>query len=406
MNDDQPGGRSPALIFIFVTVLIDAIGFGIVLPVLPGLIQVLTGEDLSQASIYGGWMAFVFAVVQFFCAPILGALSDRFGRRLVLLASLFVFGVDYLIMGFAPTLTWLFIGRALAGATGAAYMPAYAYMADISPPEKRAQNFGVLGAAFGFGFIIGPALGGLLGTLGPRAPFIAAGLLALANFAFGFFALPESLPLSSRRAFEWKRANPVGTLIQLRKYPMVFGLAGAMFLWQLAHQSLPNVWSFYTMYKFGWSPAAVGYSLAFVGVIMAISQGFLTGKLIPRMGERRAVLLGLVFGAACYAGYAFATAGWMLYASMLLWFLGAAVYPSMNALMSQQIPPNGQGELQGGLASLLSLSAILGPPLMTGLFGYFSAPGAPVHFPGAAFLCAALLVCISLVLCLRSVRAR
>src|SRR5215510_5527105 len=205
------------VVFILVTVLVDAIGFGVILPVLPDLIMKLSGEGLSGASVYGGWLWFAYAVMQFFCAPVLGNLSDRFGRRPVILFSLFALGIDYLIMGLAPTITWLFVGRTIAGMAGASYTPAYAYLADVSPPERRAQNFGLIGAAFGAGFILGPAIGGLLGTIGPRAPFFAAGVLALSNFTFGFFALPESLPPQSRRAFDWKRANPLGTLIQIRK---------------------------------------------------------------------------------------------------------------------------------------------------------------------------------------------
>ena len=391
-----------ALAFIFFTVLVDSIGYGIILPVLPSLISALTGKSIADASIDGGWLAFAFAATQFFFAPILGNLSDRFGRRIVLLASMLCFGVDYLIMGFAPTLAWLFVGRVIAGAAGATFTPAYAYVADISPAEKRAANFGLMGAAFGIGFILGPAIGGALGMFGPRAPFVAAGALALGNFAFGYFVLPESLPVSSRRRFEWKRANPAGTLIQIRKYPVVFGLAGAVFLWQLAHQALPNTWSFYTMVKFGWSPAMVGASLAVVGIVMALSQGFLTGRIVKRFGEMRAAMIGLVCAAVCYAGYAFATQTWQMFAWMLPWALVGAAYPSLNAMMSHQVPATAQGELQGGVASLMSLSSIIGPPLMTGLLGYFSS-GRTVYFPGAPFLCAALLVCASLVLCLRSV---
>ncbi|HZP13142.1 MAG TPA: TCR/Tet family MFS transporter [Nevskiaceae bacterium] len=391
-----------AFTFIFITVLVDSIGYGIVLPVFPSLISALTGKSIAAASIDGGWLAFAFAATQFFCAPVLGNLSDRFGRRVVLLGSLFCFGIDYLIMGFAPTLGWLFVGRVIAGAAGATFSPAYAYVADISAPEKRAGNFGLMGAAFGMGFILGPAIGGALGMLGPRAPFVAAGVLALANFTFGYFALPESLPLSSRRAFQWKRANPLGTLIQIRKYPVVFGLAGAVFLWQLAHQALPTTWSFYTMVKFGWSSAMVGASLAVVGVIMALSQGFLTSRIVNRFGELKAAVIGLVFAALCYSGYALASETWQMFAWMLPWALVGAAYPSLNAMMSQQVPATAQGELQGGVASLMSLSSIIGPPLMTGLLGYFSMPQAPVHFPGAPFLCAALLTFGSLVLCLRA----
>ena len=273
-----------AVIFVFIAVLIDSIGFGIVLPVLPQLIVELTGVRMGPAAAYGGWLSFAFAVVQFFCAPILGNLSDRFGRRPVLLSALFALGLDYLIMGVAPTIGWLFFGRIVAGITGASWTPAYAYIADVSSPEKRAQNFGLLGAAFGLGFIIGPLVGGLMGIIGPRAPFFAAAGLALLNSAFGFFALPETLPPESRRPFVWSRANPLGTLLQLRKFPLVLWIAAAMFLWQLAHQVLPSVWSFYTILKFNWSTAQVGYSLAAAGIIMVIGQGVLTRVLIRGSG--------------------------------------------------------------------------------------------------------------------------
>jgi DHA1 family tetracycline resistance protein-like MFS transporter len=392
-----------ALTFIFVTVLVDAIGFGIIIPVLPELIMELSGEGVSAAARYGGWLAFVFAVMQFLCAPILGALSDRFGRRLVLLFSLFSFGVDYLIMGFAPTLAWLFVGRTLAGMAGASFSPANAYIADVTPKEKRAQSFGLVGAALGMGFIIGPALGGLLGALGPRAPFFAAAGAAFANFSFGLFVLPESLPAERRRPFTWARANPAGTLAQIRKVPSVYGLMGALFLWQLGHQALPSTWSFYTIYKFGWSEAAIGASLAFVGVIVAISQGVLTRVLIPRLGgERRAATAGLMAGSLVYIGYAFATRGWMMYVCMLPWFLAGMTYPSINGLMSRQVDADSQGELQGAIASVYGLASIVGPPLMTQLFGRLSGPGAPIEFPGAAFLCAGLLAAAALVLFLRA----
>ena len=385
-----------AIFFIFVTLLIDSIGFGIILPVLPALIMQLTGEGLGAAATYGGWLAFVFAAMQFFCAPLLGNLSDRYGRRPVLLFSMLALGLDYLVMGFAPRLEWLFIGRVVAGVAGATYAPAYAYIADVSPPEKRAQNFGLVSAAFGVGFILGPAIGGLLGTLGPRAPFFVAGGFALLNVTFGFFALPESLPSEARRPFQWSRANPLGTLRQMRKYPIVLGLASAAFLWQLGHQVLPSVWAFYTMLKFDWSSAGVGYSLAASGAVMAISQGLLTRKLIPALGgERRAAMVGLIAGILVYLCYAFATQGWMVYVGILGWSIGALTWPAINAVMSQEIPASAQGELQGGMASLGSLSAILGPPMMTQLFGYTTGDAAPVHFPGAPFLLAAILALFS-----------
>ena len=401
---NKPPAARTTVLFIFIAVLVDVIGLGIIVPVVPGLVMELTGEGVSRAAIYGGWLYFTYAIMQFFCAPVLGNVSDRVGRRPVILFSLFALGVDYLIMGFAPTLLWLFIGRALAGIAGASFIPAYAYLADVSPPEKRAQNFGIVGAAFGLGFIIGPAVGGMLGEIGLRIPFFAAAGLALANVTFGYFVLPESLPVESRRAFDIRRANPLGALGHLRKYPMLPALAGAVFFWQVGHQVLPSTWAYYTMFKFHWSEAAVGASLAFVGLVMATSQGLLTRVVVPSLGERRTAVIGLVCAICAYAFYAFATRGWMMYAGMLAWLMAGLVYPSMNAIMSQQVPANAQGELQGAVASLYSLAAVLGPPLMTQLFGHFSATTSSIYFPGAAFLCAAFLMVVSGVLLVRALR--
>jgi DHA1 family tetracycline resistance protein-like MFS transporter len=400
----RTAGRG-AFVFIFVAVLVDSIGFGIILPVLPRLIMQLTGVSVDRAAVYGGWLSFVYALMQFFCAPVLGNLSDRFGRRPVLLFALLALGCDYLIMGFAPVIAWLFVGRMIAGVAGASFTPAYAYVADITAPAQRAQNFGLMGAAFGIGFIVGPAIGGLLGGLGPRAPFFAAGAIALANTALGYFALPESLPQELRRPFHWSRANPLGTLVQIRRYPAVTWLLGALFLWQLGHQVLPSTWAFYTISKFHWSSAEVGYSLAFVGLVMAVAQGVLTRVLIPWIGgERRAAAAGMAAGLLAYVGYAFVTQGWMMYVVALSTFLFALTYPSMNALASQQIPANAQGELQGAVACLYSLSSILGPPLMTQVFGHFSARSAGVYFPGAAFLTAAVLTAGCALLFARAMR--
>ena len=400
----RKAGRG-AFVFIFVAVLVDSIGFGIILPVLPRLIMQLTGVSVDRAAVYGGWLSFVYALMQFFCAPVLGNLSDRFGRRPVLLFALLTLGCDYLIMGFAPVIAWLFVGRMVAGVAGASFTPAYAYVADITEPARRAQSFGLMGAAFGIGFIVGPAIGGLLGGLGPRAPFFAAGAIALANTALGYFALPESLPQESRRPFHWSRANPLGTLLQIRRYPVVTWLLGALFLWQLAHQVLPSTWAFYTISKFHWTSAEVGYSLAFVGLVMAVAQGLLTRVLIPWIGgERRAAAAGMAAALLAYVGYALATHGWMMYAVSLTTFIFALTYPSMNALASQQIPANAQGELQGAVASLYSLSSIVGPPLMTQMFGHFSARSAGVYFPGAAFLTAAVLTAGCAILFARALR--
>jgi DHA1 family tetracycline resistance protein-like MFS transporter len=380
-----------ALIFVAITVLLDTIGFGLIMPVLPALLVELTGKDVSQAAIYGGWLSFVYAAMQFLCAPVLGNLSDRYGRRPVLLFAVGALGLDYLVMGLAPTLGWLFLGRTLAGIAGASFTPAYAYVTDVSPPEKRAQSFGMISAAFGVGFILGPALGGLLGGLGPRAPFFAAASLSLANFFYGAFVLRESLAPERRRAFDWKRANPLGTLLQMRRHPVVLGLLGALFLWMVAHQVMPATWAFYTKLRFGWSEAKIGASLALAGAVMAFSQASLLRLLVPRIGERRAALIGITIAAVGYLGYATATAGWMMFAWLGTWFFGAMVMPTTNAYMTHRISADAQGELQGAVACLFSLSSIVGPPLMAHLFGRFAAPGAAVSVPGAAFLAAASL---------------
>jgi DHA1 family tetracycline resistance protein-like MFS transporter len=401
----RPLGGKSALFIVFVTVLVDSIGFGIILPVLPRLIVQLTGVTVDRAAAYGGWLSFVYALMQFFCAPVLGNLSDRFGRRPVLLFALLALGCDYLIMGFAPAIGWLYVGRMIAGCAGASFTPAYAYVADITEPAKRAQSFGLMGAAFGIGFIAGPAIGGLLGSFGPRAPFFAAAAIALANFGFGSLMLPESLPRESRRKFDWARANPLGTFRQIFRYPAVTWLLGAMFLWQVGHQVLPSTWAFYTIARFNWSSAEVGGSLAFVGLVMAVAQGVLTRVLIPWFGgERQAALAGMAAAVLAYLGYAFATQGWMMYVVSLTTALFALTYPAMNALASQRIPANAQGELQGAVASLYSVSSILGPPLMTQVFGHFSAPAARVHFPGAAFVAAAMLTVACAVLFAKAMR--
>jgi DHA1 family tetracycline resistance protein-like MFS transporter len=390
----RPGKQ--AIVFIAITLLLDTIGFGLIVPVLPKLLVHLTGEDVSHAAIHGGFLSFLYATMQFLCAPVLGGLSDRFGRRPVLLYAIGALGLDYLIMGTAPTLGWLFLGRAISGMAGASFTPAYAYVADISPPERRAQNFGVVGAMFGLGFIIGPALGGLLGHFGPRAPFFAAATLCLLNFCYGIFVLPESLAPERRRSFDWKRANPFGTFRQMQKHPVVLGLLGALFLWMVANQVFPSTWSFYTKLRFGWSEAMIGGSLALVGAVMVTSQMTVLRFLVPRLGERRVALLGITIAAVGYAGFASATAGWMMFAWLTTWFFGAIVFPVTNALMSHRIAPEAQGELQGAVAGLASLAAIVGPLLMTQLFGRFTRPNAPVHLPGAAFLAASLLTLICL----------
>ena len=398
--------RKHGLIFVAITVLLDTIGFGLIVPVMPRLLVELTGDTVSGAAVDGGWLAFAYAATQFIFAPVLGNLSDRFGRRPVLLAAIGALGIDYAIMGVAPTIGWLFVGRTIAGVAGASFTPAYAYVADISPPEKRAQNFGVVGSMFGIGFIAGPAIGGLLGGLGPRAPFFAAALLSIINFVYGAIVLPESLPPEKRRPFEWSRANPLGTLRQVRKYPVVLGLLIALCLWMLGHQVMPSTWSFYTKLRFDWSEAKIGVSLATVGVVMAFSQTTLVRFVVPRIGERRAALIGISIAIVGYIGYATATQGWIMLAWLATWLFGAIVMPTTNALMSHRIPADAQGELQGAVASLYSLTSIVGPPLMTQLFGHFSAADASPRIPGAAFFAAAILASGCLVIYAAVTRVR
>ncbi len=398
--------RPAAVGFIFVTLLIDVIGFGIIIPVMPKLITELTGETLSHASRIGGWLMFSYALMQFLCASVLGGLSDQFGRRPVLLFSLFGFGVDYIFLACAPSIGWLFVGRILAGILGSSFTTGAAYIADVSTPEKRAQNFGMIGAAFGLGFIIGPVLGGLLGQFGSRIPFFAAAGLALINWLYGFFILPESLSPQNRRPFDWKRANPVGTLLQLRKYPVISGLVVSLILLYIASHAVQGTWSFYTMEKFKWNEAMVGYSLGFVGIISAIVQGGLIRILIPKLGQERGVYVGLALYCIGLVLFAFASQTWMMFAFCIPYCLGGIAGPSLQGIISTQVTPSEQGELQGGLTSLMSATAIFGPPLMTGLFSHFTGPHAPVYFPGAAMLAGAVCCLISSLLAYRTLHSK
>ncbi len=397
--------RKSALGFIFVTVLIDVIGFGIIIPVMPKLIEHLTGEGLSAASQYGGWLLFAFAFTQFFCSPIVGALSDRYGRRPVLLFALFGFGLDYLFLAFAPTIGWLFLGRVIAGATGASLTTATAYIADVSEPEKRAQNFGLVGAAFGLGFIIGPVIGGLFSHWGPRAPFLAAAGLTFMNVLYGYFILPESLLPENRRPIEWKRTAPGASLKHLGRYPVVTGLIATLIMIYVAAHAVQSTWSFFTMEKFGWTETWVGYSLGFVGLLIALVQGLLIRITIPKLGQKWSVYLGLLFYTLGLLLFAFVNQGWMMFAVLVPYCLGGICGPALQGIISSQVPANEQGELQGALTSLMSLTAIIGPPVMTNLFAWFTKPGAPVHFPGAPFLAGAVLTFMGILLARQSLEA-
>lgn len=389
---DNSGGSSKALTFIFCTVLIDVTGLGIIIPVLPQLIQEISGLGLSKASQLAGFMGSSFSLMLFFFAPIMGGLSDRYGRRPVLLLSLFGFGLDYILQAFAPTIMWLFIGRVLAGITGSSFSVAASYIADVSEPDKRAQNFGLLGAAFGLGFIIGPAIGALLGQYGLRIPFFGAAFLAFCNLGFGYFVVPESLKLENRRPFDWKRANPFGTLRVLSQYPMLKGFILTLFLVYIAHYSLQSTWSFYTMEKFQWDAKMIGISLSVVGLMAAIVQGGLTRIIIPRIGHKKSILIGLSIAMCGYLAFALAPEGWMMFAITVPFAFSGLANPAIQGLVSNQVPKNAQGELQGGLTGLMGVTAIIGPLLMTNLFSYFTGKSALIYFPGISFFVACLLV--------------
>lgn len=398
--------RKPAIGFIFVTLLIDVIGFGIIIPVLPKLIVELTGGTLSDASVYGGWLLFAFAVMQFLFSPVFGGLSDRYGRRPVLLISLFGFGIDYFLLALAPNITWLFIGRIIAGITGASFTTASAYIADVSEPEKRAQNFGMIGAAFGLGFIIGPVLGGVLGQFGSRVPFYAAAGITLLNWLYGLFVLPESLSKENRRPFDWKRANPVGSLMQLKKYPVISGLVASLICIYISAHAVQSTWAYFTMEQFNWSEDTVGYSLGLVGVLIGLVQGVLIRYTTPALGEKNSVYAGFGLYALALLLFAFANQSWMMFAILVPYCLGGICGPALQSIISNQVAANEQGELQGGLTSLMSVTSIVGPPLMTNLFAIFTAKSAPVYFPGAPFLAGAILILIGIFLAARSLKNR
>lgn len=391
-----------ALSFIFITLLIDVIGLAIIIPVFPKLIEKLIDGSISDASRISGLLLVVYSVMQFIFSPLIGNLSDRYGRRPVLLFSLLGFGADYLFLAFAPTIGWLFVGRIIAGITGASFTTASAYIADVSSPEKRSQNFGMIGVAFGLGFIIGPVIGGVLGKMNVHYPFYAAAALALLNALYGFFILPESLAKEHRRPFNWKRSNPLGTLIQLKKYPAVIGLALSLFIVYFAGHAVQSVWTFYTMEKFKWDEDLVGYSLGFIGLMVALVQGGLIRLVIPKLGQERSIWIGLVLYAVGMLLFGLANKSWMMFAYMIPYSLGGIAGPALQGVMTNEVAPNEQGELQGGLTSLMSLSSIFGPWFMTYIFYYFTNKQAPAYLPEAPYYVAAILMFISALLALKS----
>ena len=398
-------GRKAAMGFIFVTLLIDVIGWGIIIPVIPNLIKEMTGSDTSHAAEYGGWLTGAFAGMQLLCAPLIGNLSDRYGRRPILLISLFGFGIDYLFLSYAPSIGWLFVGRIVAGITGASFTTAAAYIADISTKETRAQNFGMIGAAFGLGFIIGPGIGGLLGQFGSRIPFIAAAILCLLNWLWGYFILPESLAPENRRKFDWRRANPLGSFKLLLRYPAIGELVICLVLVYIAAHAVQSNWSFFAIERFKWSPGLIGLSLAVVGLLVAAVQGGLIRYTNPRLGNEKSVYMGLGLYAIGLFLFASATQGWMMFAFLIPYCLGGIAGPALQAIISGHVPPNEQGELQGALASLMRATSIIGPPVMTGLFAYFTHKSAPVYFPGISFLLGGILMLTSALLAYHALKS-
>ncbi|AKP70714.1 major facilitator superfamily protein [Riemerella anatipestifer] len=387
--------KSAAISFIFITLLIDITGWGIIIPVVPKLIEELISGDISLASKYGGWLSFAYAVMQFIFAPILGNLSDQFGRRPIILFSLLGFSANFFLQAWAPSILWLFIGRLLSGITGASITTASAYIADISTEQDRSKNFGVIGAAFGLGFIIGPVLGGVLGHYGARIPFLAAGVLCLVNFLYGFFILPESLSKEHRRKFNWKRANPIGSLLQLRKYPELYKLILAWFLVYIASHAVQTNWAYFGIYRFGWSEKTVGISLGVMGGLTALVQGVILRKVNPKIGNERSIFYGIGMYSLGMLLFSFAGNSWMMFAILGIYCFGGIAGPSLQSVISTKVSASEQGDLQGALTSIISLTSIIGPPLMTNIFYYFTHNDAPFKFAGAPFFVGFILMSIS-----------
>ena len=394
--------NNSSLLFIFITIFIDITGLGIIIPVIPALLTELIGGTLSEAAMYSGWLMFSYAILQFLFAPVLGGLSDQFGRRPVILISLLGFGINYLVLAIAPNIIWLFIGRIFQGIMGASLTTASAYIADISSPEKKAQNFGLIGAAFGLGFILGPVIGGYLGQFGSRVPFFAAALFTAINLVYGFFILPESLNKDKRRKFDLRRANPIGTLLSLKKYPLITGLLVCIVLFNIAQHSTHSTWTFFTIEKFGWTEKLVGYSLGFIGLLAAIVQGGLIRIIIPKFGNINSVYFGMFFYIIGLFLFSIASKGWMVFAFAIPLSLGGISGPALQGIMTNKISDDEQGEFQGGMTSLVSLTAIVGPILMTNLFSYFTSIESSIYFPGAPFALAAILSVFGLIIAIKT----
>lgn len=392
----------PAVVFILITMMIDAMGIGLIIPVMPDLLQEVRGGSLSTAALWGGILSTTFAAMQFLFGPIIGGLSDRFGRRPVLLLSLAAMALDYLVMALAGSIWLLLAGRLIGGVTSATQATANAYMADISAGEDRAANFGLIGAAFGLGFVLGPLIGGLLGEWGTRAPFFAAAVLAAMNAVFGFLVLKETLPQENRRTFTWKRANPLGSFRQLGALPGVGPLLLVFFIYQVAFTVYPAIWSFFGKERFGWEPSTIGLSLGLFGIMLAIVQGGLIRPILRLLGERGTVIYGHFFDVAAFIALALVTSSTLALILTPLAALAAVITPALQGIMSKAVGADGQGELQGVLTSLSALAMILSPMIMTGTFAAFTKADAPVYLPGAPFLLSAALIGLALLVFLRS----
>jgi len=391
-----PGGA--AFVFILVMVTFDFLAFGIIAPVLPDLIRQFEGGDFARASAITGYLLFAWNAMQFLFSPILGAWSDRYGRRPIILLSCFGLGIDYIVMALAPTLGWLFLGRIISGITASNVSTAYAYITDVTPQEKRARPFGYISAAAGLGFVIGPAVGGYLGNSNIRAPFWVAAVLSLINSLYGVLVLPESLPRERRTRSAWHMANPLGSLTLLRSHAQLAGLSVVVTLYYLAHNSLPSMWALYTMKRYDWTKGDVGLSLAVVGVCASVISGVLVGPFVKRFGERRSVLFGLLCGTLGFAGFALATRGWVLYAVIPFIALWGIAAPALQSLMSRRVDPSSQGKLQGAINSLRAITGMVGPVLFTQSFAMAISPRGSVHLPGAPYYLAAVLLASSLLL--------
>lgn len=400
LSHKMKSNRRYSILFIVLVVIIDTSGFGIIFPVLPQLLSDLLDSDISTSAKYGGWLSFTYALMQFVFAPVLGNLSDEYGRRPVLLSSLFGFSIDCVFLAFSPNIYWLFIGRMIAGITGASFSVASASIADISTDGDRIKNFGLINAGFGVGFIIGPAIGGSLGQLGTHAPFVFSACLSFCNLIIGYFFFPESLKMEYRRKFDWKRANPLGALKHLQKFPFVKTLILSMFFVSVANHSMESVWAFFTIEKFEWDNVLIGYSLAFIGALSIIVQLWFVGFLVKTIGERKMLIWGLSLITIGFFLFAFTQWQWLLFIGIVAFILGGVQNTAMQGIVSSAVPDNEQGELQGALGSLLGFTTFIAPPLMTYSFSHFTDSRSVWYFPGMPFLLAGVLALFSLILCL------